>query len=145
MKIKINKSRISLLTSGIICLNLLKNKIFKIKIWSLASENTWKISEIYFSHNILRFAHQKWQTKKREKKLTFLNHLLALDNVFSTKSEEQEVNLVWPNLFSIFDCPSSVLFPFFLFVIFDERNVKYYAKNIFLIFFMYFQKRVIIF
>ena len=56
MKIKINKSRISLLTSGIICLNLLKNKIFKIKIWSLASENTW--------YNILRFAHQKWQTKK---------------------------------------------------------------------------------
>jgi poly-beta-hydroxyalkanoate depolymerase len=34
--------------------------------------------------------------QKREKKLTFLNHLLALDNVFSTKSEEQEVNLVWP-------------------------------------------------
>jgi hypothetical protein len=34
--------------------------------------------------------------------------LLALDNVFSTKSEEQEVNLVWPNLFLIFDCPSSV-------------------------------------
>ena len=25
--------------------------------------------------------------------------MLALDNVFSTKSEEQEVNLVWPNLF----------------------------------------------
>jgi hypothetical protein len=43
-----------------------------------------------------------------EKKLTFLNYLLALDNVFSTKSEEQEVNLVWPNLFIIFDCPSSV-------------------------------------
>jgi hypothetical protein len=38
----------------------------------------------------------------------FLNHLLALDNVFSTKSEEQEVNLVWPNLFLIFDCPSSI-------------------------------------
>jgi hypothetical protein len=35
--------------------------------------------------------------KKKEKKLTF-----------STKSEEQEVNLVWPNLFLIFDCPSSV-------------------------------------
>ena len=64
MKIKLSKSRISLLTSGIICLNLLKNKIFKIKIWSLASENTWKIKEIYFSHNILRFAHQKWQAKK---------------------------------------------------------------------------------
>ena len=46
--------------------------------------------------------------KKKEKKLTFLNHMLALDNVFSTKSEEQEVNLVWPNLFLIFDCPSSV-------------------------------------
>jgi hypothetical protein len=40
--------------------------------------------------------------------LTFLNHLLALDNVFSTKSEEQEVNLLWPNLVLIFDCPSSV-------------------------------------
>ena len=47
-------------------------------------------------------------SKKKEKKLTFLNHLLALDNVFSTKSEEQEVNLVWPNLFLIFACPSSV-------------------------------------
>jgi hypothetical protein len=46
--------------------------------------------------------------KQKEKKLTFLNHLLALDNVFSTKSEEQKVNLVWPNLFLIFDCPSSV-------------------------------------
>jgi hypothetical protein len=46
--------------------------------------------------------------QKKEKKLTFLNHLLALDNVFRTKSEEQEVNLVWPNLFLIFDCPSSV-------------------------------------
>jgi hypothetical protein len=30
---------------------------------------------------------------------------------------------------------------FHFFVIFDERNVKYYAENIFLIFFMYFQKR----
>jgi hypothetical protein len=29
--------------------------------------------------------------------------------------------------------------------IFDERNVKYYAKNIFLIIFMYFQKRETIF
>jgi hypothetical protein len=40
MKIKVSKSRLSLLISGIICLNLLKNKIFEIKIWSLASENT---------------------------------------------------------------------------------------------------------
>jgi hypothetical protein len=46
--------------------------------------------------------------QKKEKKLTFLDHLLALDNVYSTKSEEQEVNLVWSNLFIIFDCPSSV-------------------------------------
>ena len=46
--------------------------------------------------------------QKKEMKLTFLNHLLALDNVFSTKSEEQEVNLVWPILFLIFDCPWSV-------------------------------------
>jgi hypothetical protein len=51
---KISKSRLSLLISGIICFNLLKNKIFKIKIWSLASENTWTIQEIYFPHNILR-------------------------------------------------------------------------------------------
>jgi hypothetical protein len=46
--------------------------------------------------------------QKKEKKLTFLNNLLAptflaqnqlaRSNVFSTKSEEQEVNLVWPNL-----------------------------------------------
>ena len=59
MKIKISKSCLSLLISGIICFNLLKNKIFKVKIWSLASENKWKILEIYFLHNILRFAHQK--------------------------------------------------------------------------------------
>jgi hypothetical protein len=30
-----------------------------------------------------------------------------------------------------------------MFVIFDERNVKYYAENIFLILFMYFQKRAL--
>jgi hypothetical protein len=40
LKIKISKSPLSLLISGIICFNLLKNKIFKVKIWSLASENT---------------------------------------------------------------------------------------------------------
>jgi hypothetical protein len=40
MEIKISKSRLSLLISGMICLNLLKNKIIEIKIWSLASENT---------------------------------------------------------------------------------------------------------
>jgi hypothetical protein len=39
MKIKKSKSSLSLLISGIICLNLLKNKIFKIKIGSLASQN----------------------------------------------------------------------------------------------------------
>ena len=44
----------------------------------------------------------------KQKKGKEINILLALDNVFSTKSEEQEVNLVWPNLFIIFDCPSSV-------------------------------------
>ena len=38
-----------------------------------------------------------------------------------------------------------MLISFCLFVIFDERNVKYYAENIFLIFFMYFQKRETIF
>jgi hypothetical protein len=40
------------------------------------------------------------------------------------------------------DLKMLISFPFFyLFVIFDERSVKYYAENIFLIFFMYFQKR----
>jgi hypothetical protein len=34
---------------------------------------------------------------------------------------------------------------FCLLVIFDERNVKYYAENIFLIFFMHFQKRETLF
>ena len=43
MKIKISKSRLSLLISGIICLNLLKNKIFKIKIWS----RFWKYMKMY--------------------------------------------------------------------------------------------------
>ena len=42
------------------------------------------------------------------------------------------------------DLKMLISFPF-LFVIFDERNVKYYAENIFLIFFMYFQKRETIF
>ena len=44
------------------------------------------------------------------------------------------------------DLKMLISFPFFcLFVIFDERNVTYYAENIFLIFFMYFQKRETIF
>ena len=102
---KISKSRISLLTSGIICLNLLKNEIFKIKIWSLS---LLKIHEKYKFRIIFYVSLIKNDKQKKEKKLTFLNHLLALDNVVSTKSEEQEVNLVWPNLFLIFDCPSSV-------------------------------------
>ena len=42
------------------------------------------------------------------------------------------------------DLKMLISFPF-LFVIFDERNVKYYADNIFLIYFMYFQKRETIF
>jgi hypothetical protein len=33
---------------------------------------------------------------------------LARSNVFSTKSEEQEVNLVWPLIAVYFDCSSSV-------------------------------------
>ena len=43
------------------------------------------------------------------------------------------------------DLKMLISFPFFfcLFVIFDERNVKYYAENIFLILFMYFQKRAL--
>ena len=49
-----------------------------------------------FSHNILRFVHQKWQTKKGKEINIFKS--LARSNVFSTKSEEQELNLVWPNL-----------------------------------------------
>ena len=44
------------------------------------------------------------------------------------------------------DLKMLISFPFFcLFVICDERNVKYCAENIFLIFFMYFQKRETIF
>ena len=41
------------------------------------------------------------------------------------------------------DLKMLISFPFS--VIFDERNVKYYAENIFFIFFMYFQKRETIF
>jgi hypothetical protein len=62
MKIKICKSRLLLLISGIICLNLLKNKIFKIKIWSLASENTLKyIFRIIFYVSLIK---NDKQTKK---------------------------------------------------------------------------------
>ena len=43
------------------------------------------------------------------------------------------------------DLKMLISFPFFVCVIFDERSVKYYAENIFLIFFMYFQKRETIF
>jgi hypothetical protein len=44
------------------------------------------------------------------------------------------------------DLKMLISFPFFfVVVIFDERTVKYYAENIFLIFFMYFQKRETIF
>ena len=67
----------------------------------------WKYKK-YIFRIIFYVSLIKNDKQKKEKKLTFLNHLLALDNVFSTKSEEQEVNLVWPNLFIIFDCPSSV-------------------------------------
>jgi hypothetical protein len=52
--------------------------------------------KIYFPHNILRFVHQKWQQQKGKEINIFKS--LARSNVFSTKSEEQEVNLVWPNL-----------------------------------------------
>jgi hypothetical protein len=37
------------------------------------------------------------QTKKKGKEINIFKSL-ARSNVFSTKSEEQEVNLVWPNL-----------------------------------------------
>ena len=104
MKIKISKSRISLLTSGIICLNLLKNNIkYGLSLLKIHEKYKKYIFRIIFY--VSRIINDK---QKKEKKLTFLNHLLALDNIFSTKSEEQEVNLVWPNLFLIFDCPSSV-------------------------------------
>ena len=44
------------------------------------------------------------------------------------------------------DLKMLISFPFFfVVVIFDEQTVKYYAENIFLISFMYFQKRETIF
>ena len=87
MKIKISKSRISLLTSGIICLNLLKNKIFKIKIWSLKIHEKYKkyIFRIIFYVSLI-----KNDKQKKEKKLTFLNHLLALDNVLAQNPKNKK-------------------------------------------------------
>ena len=61
----------------------------------------WKYMKNYIFRIIFYVSLIKNDKQEKEKKLTFLNHLLALDNVFSTKSEEQEVNLVWPNLFLI--------------------------------------------
>jgi hypothetical protein len=85
---------------------LISNILFFNKLRQIIPEVRSEMRDLHEKY-ILHFAHQN-DKQKKEKKLTFLNHLLALDNVFSTKSEEQELNLVWPNFFLIFDCPSSV-------------------------------------
>ena len=95
MKIKISKSRLSLLISGIIFLNLLKNKIFKIKKWSLAPETHEKYKKYIF--RIIFYVSLIKNDKKKGKEINIFKSL-ARSNAFSTKSEEQEVNLVWPNL-----------------------------------------------
>ena len=44
------------------------------------------------------FRSSKMTNKQKKGKEINIFKSLALSNVFSTKSEEQEVNLVWPNL-----------------------------------------------
>ena len=110
MKIKISKSRPSLLISGIICLNLLKNKIhlyLKLKY----SLSLLKIHEKYKKYIFriifyVSFIKNDKQTKKKGKEINIFKSL-ARSNVFSTKSEEQEMNFC--GLISVyFDCSSSI-------------------------------------
>ena len=100
MKKKISKSRIS----ELFALIYWRIKYLRLKY----GLSLLKIHEKYNFRIIFYVSLIKNNKQEKEKKLTFLNHLLAPDNVFSTQSEEQEVNLMWPNLFLIFDCPSSV-------------------------------------
>jgi hypothetical protein len=59
-----------------------------------------------------------------------------------TKFTSCSLDFVLKTLEQASDLKMLISFPFFcLFVIVDERNVKYYAENIFLIFFMYFQNK----
>jgi hypothetical protein len=97
MEIKISKSRLSLLISGIICLNLLKIKYLKSKygLSLLKIHDKYKkyIFRIIF---YVSFITNDKQTKKGKEINMFKS--VARSNVFSTKSEEQEVNVVWLNL-----------------------------------------------
>ena len=97
MEIKISKSRLSLLISGIICLNLLKIKYLKSKygLSLLKIHDKYKkyIFRIIF---YVSFITNDKQTKKRKEINIFKS--LARSNVFSTQSEEQEVHLVCLNL-----------------------------------------------
>jgi hypothetical protein len=97
MKIKISKSRLSLLISGIICLIYWRIKYLKLKYGLLLLKIHEKYKKyifcIIFSVSLIK---NDKQTKKGKEINIFKS--LARSNVFSTKSEEQEVNLVWPNL-----------------------------------------------
>jgi hypothetical protein len=48
-------------------------------------------------HNIFTFRSSKMTQTKKGKEINIFKSLTR-SNVFSTKSEEQEINLVWPNL-----------------------------------------------
>jgi hypothetical protein len=85
MKIKISKSRLSLLISGIICLNLLKNKYLKLKygLSLLKIHEKYKkyIFRIIFYASLIK---NDKQTKKGKEINIFIS--LARSNVFSTTS-----------------------------------------------------------
>jgi hypothetical protein len=90
MKIKISKSRLSLLISGIICLNLLKNKIFKIKIWRDHDHERYK--QMKSSQNIQRLGYTKFtscssdfvlKTLERASDLKMLIYFLFFSLVYS--------------------------------------------------------------
>jgi hypothetical protein len=86
-----------------------RSRIDKIYIPTLWCDKIKQTTHIPFEKSdhkavilVLKFQREKWGNSY------WKFHLLALNNVFSTKSEEQEVNIMWPNLFLIFDCSSSV-------------------------------------
>ena len=91
---KISKS---LLISGIIFLNLLKNKYSKLK-YGLSLLKIYEKYKKYIFRIIFYVSLIKNDKQTKNGKEINIFKSLARSNVFSTKSEEQEVNLVWPNL-----------------------------------------------
>ena len=109
-------------------------KAQSLDIWFSSARNPASKLDLYFWYPLIfiqtKFGrdhdHEQYKQMKGSQNIQRLGHTR-----FTSCSSDLVLNV---NFFS-----------FFFGVIFDERNVKYYAENIILIFFMYFQKRETIF